>query len=143
MWHNALIRWLLRSPFHRFLSGSFTVIVYTGRKSGRTYKVPVNYLRLANGELLTTSFRRRVWWRNLRGGAPVRLWLGGREVPAEGEVVEDSDQVAEGYREYFQAAPGQARFFNVSLDGQGQPDPEDLAALARERVMVRVRLASG
>jgi hypothetical protein len=76
---NPVLRTILRSPAHRLLSGSLALITVTGRRSGRTYTIPVGYEQ--EGERVTVTVgwpERKRWWRNLRGeGAPVQLMLGG------------------------------------------------------------------
>lgn len=42
---NPVVTWLLRSSLHGILSGSTLLITVTGRKSGRIYTIPVNYVR--------------------------------------------------------------------------------------------------
>jgi deazaflavin-dependent oxidoreductase (nitroreductase family) len=139
MQSNDFIKFILRSPLHGLLSGGMLLITVTGRKTGRITTLPVQYLRQGN-ELWITSTRERVWWRNLRGGAEVTLYLRGQEVKGQGEVIEEEPAVANGFRQYFQKAPRSARFFSVKLDPQGNPGTEDIARLSHERVMVRVVL---
>lgn len=84
---DPFIKAILRSPLHGLLSRDILLITYTGRRSGKSFVTPVNYIR--TGDLLrVVSFQQRRWWRNLRGGAPVNLWLAGKEVTAWAEVVE-------------------------------------------------------
>ena len=54
---NPLMRLLLRSPFHRLLSKQFMLLSVTGRKSGRTYTVPV--VRHQSGGTIVVYDRRR------------------------------------------------------------------------------------
>jgi hypothetical protein len=42
---NALVLAILRSRFHRLLSGLALELRYTGRRSGREYVLPVQYAR--------------------------------------------------------------------------------------------------
>jgi hypothetical protein len=77
---NQLIRMLLLSPVHRVISGQLALISVTGRRTGRQHTFPVGYKRV--GEQVTIRVglpERKVWWRNLRDGAPVRLRLAGQE----------------------------------------------------------------
>ena len=74
---NPVTRVLLRSPLHRVLSKSTALVTYTGRRSGATRTVPVNYLRVGDDWLVVTSLRRRQWWRSLQSGAPVGVRLAG------------------------------------------------------------------
>ncbi|HKP88609.1 MAG TPA: nitroreductase/quinone reductase family protein [Thermoleophilaceae bacterium] len=75
---NRAVRGILRSPLHGLLSRRLALIAVTGRRSGRVYTIPVGYSR--DGDLVTIGVGwpdRKVWWRNLRDGAPVRIRLRG------------------------------------------------------------------
>lgn len=140
MWYNPLMIWLLRSPLHGVISKSFMLVTYTGRKSGRVYTIPVNYVQ--NGPVLTvTSYRQRTWWRNLRDGVPLSVRLGGREFQATGEVIEDDEGVVAALTAYLQNTPGSAKYFQVELDAAGRPEAADIVRAARDRVMIRIQLA--
>ncbi|MFN2196792.1 MAG: nitroreductase/quinone reductase family protein [Anaerolineales bacterium] len=135
MWFNPLVKWLLRSPLHFFLSKNTMLMTYTGRKTGRQYTTPMNYLQVGDA-YYTISSRDRTWWRNLRGGAAVTLLLQGHDVPAQAEAVEDPARLANLLQTYFAQAPQLARYLDVQLNAAGQPEPGDLARLADERVLV-------
>lgn len=140
MWYNTVMAWLLRSPLHGLISGSVVLVTVTGRKSGKTYTLPVNYVR--EGDVLhTTSYRSRTWWRNLRGGQPAALVLQGREVSAVGEVAETQEDVETALATLLRLAPQSRRFLKVSVDpATGAPNPAELARAAQDRVVVRWRL---
>jgi len=143
MWFNSIITWLLRSPFHSFASKSMMLISFTGRKSGNQYSIPVNYHLVSDeqGEyLITTSFRQRTWWRNLRGGGPVIVRLKGRDLPATSEVIDDDQGVANLLLSYLKREPRLARYMGVHMDTDGQPNIEEVAQAAKPRVMVKTRL---
>jgi deazaflavin-dependent oxidoreductase (nitroreductase family) len=76
---NPAMKWLLRSPLHGFASARFLLIEVTGRKSGKVYVTPVMYAQQGDTLCITTSVN-YTWWRNLRGGAAVQVWLRGRRV---------------------------------------------------------------
>ena len=140
MWFNPITTWIMRSPLHGFVSKNMMLITYTGRKSGKQYTTPVNYLEIAkNGStfLYTTSYRERVWWRNLRGGAEVTLRLQGRDLPARADVVEELEQVAQELGAYLHQAPNLGRYLDVSMDEGGTPDIEDLHRAAEKMVVVK------
>jgi hypothetical protein len=42
---NGFMRAILRSPLHGLVSNNVILITFTGRKSGNTYTMPVNYVR--------------------------------------------------------------------------------------------------
>ena len=143
MWYNSIIKWLLKSPLHCTVSKNMMLITYTGRKSGREYTTPVNYFpaRDQAGEYLaTTSTSERVWWRSLRGGAPVRLRLRGQELPAQAVAIEEQDAVAQGMLEYLSESPGMAKYYQVALDENGQPDREDIGRNTPGKVLIKTRL---
>ncbi|MEW5868555.1 MAG: nitroreductase/quinone reductase family protein [Chloroflexota bacterium] len=78
---NAIMFPLLRSRLHFLASHGLMLITVTGRKTGKLYTTPVAYRR--EGErLVFFSGRGLAWIKNLQGGAPVRLVLKGKEVPA-------------------------------------------------------------
>lgn len=134
---NGLMSGLLRSPLHSLMSSSMLLIGVTGRKTGKQYVTPVNYLPDGDA-LLIVSMRSRTWWRNARSGA-VTLRLRGADVPGQTQVIEDEAGVAAQLAACLQRAPKLARYFGVRLDPRGQPATEDIARAARERVVIRVR----
>ncbi len=77
---NQLVRLLVSSPLHPLVSRRVTLITVTGRRSGKEHTLPVEYK--LEGDRLTIPVmwpERKLWWRNLRGGAPVKLRLRGTE----------------------------------------------------------------
>jgi hypothetical protein len=60
----------------------FTTVTYTGRRSGRTFSIPVGYRRDGDTVTITVMFPdAKTWWRNFLGqGGPLTLDLdGGRD----------------------------------------------------------------
>jgi deazaflavin-dependent oxidoreductase (nitroreductase family) len=136
---NSFMTFMLRSPLHGIMSGSTMLITVTGRKSGRPITTPVNYYQEGN-TLWVISNRERTWWRNLKGGASLKLRLRGQEVNGFGEVLLDEPAVAVQIGEYVRHLPISARSLGVHMQ-EGQPDPADLRRLAQERVVIRIKLA--
>lgn len=134
---NPIIALLLRSPLHGFLSRSTMLVTVTGRKSGKSYTTPVNYVRQGN-TLYTLSLRERSWWRNLRGGARVTLVLRGKEIRGKGTVIETNGGVAEALSAYLQLAPQYARYLRIQTDEQGHPATQDINDQAQSRVVVQI-----
>ncbi|MCK5634779.1 MAG: nitroreductase family deazaflavin-dependent oxidoreductase [Anaerolineales bacterium] len=141
---NTIVIWLLKSPFHGLMSGNTVLIGYDGRKTGKHYIVPVNYVRTAGEDgdrLLITSERGRTWWRNLRGGSLVDVQLQGMHLTATARSQEEIQEVEDGLMIYFTHAPGSTRYFNVGIDDGGGPKMEDIARAAQERVIIYVDIA--
>ncbi len=76
--YNPLVTFILRSPLHKLMSKSVVLVQVTGCKSGRQYTIPANYAR-ENGSLTLITSRQHNWWRNLKGGAPVKVRVAGEE----------------------------------------------------------------
>ncbi len=140
MWFNPIMKWILRSPIHGLISKSVMLVTFAGRKSGKVYSVPVNYVRDGD-QYLTVSYRQRNWWRNLRGGIPITIRMQGRDLKAVADVAEEAIPVAENLSALFHRAPQLARYLAVKLAPDGQPDPEDVARAASGRVVIHARLA--
>jgi deazaflavin-dependent oxidoreductase (nitroreductase family) len=137
MWYNPIIAWILRSPLHGLLGGSLMVVTYKGRRSGKVYHTPVSCVR--DGDtFLVASFRKRTWWRNLRGGVPVGIRVRGRDWTTACQVLEDGEGVAAHLMTYLREVPQYAQAFDVALDADGQPDAGDVARAAQTRVMIRI-----
>lgn len=91
---NPFMKWLLRSPLHMLVSGSFLLITFSGRKSGRIYTTPVQYNQ--NGDTLTIiTSAGYIWWKNLRDGAAASVVLRGKKRNVTAHVHEDIDIVRE------------------------------------------------
>ncbi|MFW5692246.1 MAG: nitroreductase/quinone reductase family protein [Chloroflexota bacterium] len=85
---NRVLKPLLRSPLHFFASQGVMLITFTGKKSGKVYITPVQYRQ--DGEVVSFFTRRdRIWWKNLRGGAPVTLRLRGHDRHGQAIPLED------------------------------------------------------
>jgi F420H(2)-dependent quinone reductase len=92
---NRVVALLLRSPLHPLVSRQLALITVTGRRSGRQHTLPVGYKQ--SDERLTIPVlwpQRKLWWRNLRDGAPVRLRLRGADRGGQAHAsVDDSGAV--------------------------------------------------
>ena len=92
---NAAVAWLVRTPFHPLLLGSVIVVRCVGRRTGRTYHVPV-MCRPSGGEALhVLTSARGLWWRNIASGAPATVYYRGREREARIDVVRGVDDPSE------------------------------------------------
>jgi len=79
---NAPIVALAASPrLGKMLRRNITLISYTGRRSGRTFSIPVAYRRRGDEiEIVPNMPDAKTWWRNFLGdGAPMSLTLDGIE----------------------------------------------------------------
>ena len=134
--YNPIVVAILRSPLHGLMSNSVMLLTYRGRRSGRAFTTPISYVR--DGEdLLAVASRDHAWWRNLRGGAPVRVRLRGRELRGTGRLLEGRAG-EEGLLRVLRAVPAYRKHWGVQLNGNGRPtDPDAIARIARENAPVR------
>ncbi len=138
MWFNPIMIKLLRSPFHAFISKDMMLITFTGRKSGKSFTTPTNYVRDGD-DVFVISYRHRTWWKNLRNGAPVTMRLAGKDCAGIGQVFEDDRSVTDNLLAYLEQVPQVAKYLQVRLDADGLPEPEDVARAARDKVVVRIQ----
>ncbi len=123
---NAVPAAVLASPAHRLLSRRYALLEFTGRRSGRTYRTPVAYLRDGSRVVLSTD---SPWWRNLPDRPAVRLRLAGRGVTGLARVVTEDREAADLLVALVQAVPGYARPAGLSSRGGAVSDDELLRAV--------------
>ncbi len=130
---------IIKSPFHGIMSSKYAIIEFSGRKTGRTYKTPVAYVRDGDRLLMSTD---SPWYRNLSGGAQVRLRLRGHMVTGTADTVTDPDQSAAILRRLVDAIPSYARPAGLAREEGHVSDGEISRAVAEGRVSIEVKLAA-
>jgi hypothetical protein len=124
---NPVVRRLAKSPVHDLLGDGIVLIHFRGQRTGRALSTPANAV-IAGDVLTLTSLRRRAWWRNLRGGAPVVVTIGGRERAGWGEVLDAGrDGIA-------------AVLVALYESGGHRIDTERALEMAEGRVKIQIRL---
>ena len=115
---NPVVRLVLRSPAHRLLDRSLMLLTYTGRRSGRTFTIPVLYARVEGGVLaLAATPQAKQWWRTFRSGAaPVTLRIAGTVVQAQGRLLA-AEEARHGLRIYLDRFPRAARTLGAEATG--------------------------
>ena len=139
MWFNRIIVPLLKSPLHGIMSKNAMLITFCGRKSGKTYTIPVNYVAFER-YVLSTSRKDRTWWCNLRDGQQVTLRVAGKKIQAKSLVLEDVDAVRDNLNAIVRKNSMYARFFNIGWDEKGKPQMSDISNAAKDMVVVRFNL---
>jgi hypothetical protein len=141
---NPFVRLILRSRFHALLSQSLLLITIRGRQSERAYTFPVQYVRTgATVTLVVGEPEQKQWWRNLRGGAPVQLLLGGQTLAGEAEVwmgEQEPARVICALVPYLERFPALARLHHLYPTASGGFHLDELQAVAKTLVMVHVQL---
>jgi deazaflavin-dependent oxidoreductase (nitroreductase family) len=136
---NTFVEFFLRTPLQA-LMGDTMLITVTGRKTGKLYTTPVGFYRDCDHLWVMTS-RDRTWWRNVYGGAKVKLLLHGHEEEGLAEPLLDEDAVAMHIGDYIRHIPMSAKSLGVRVEN-GVLNAEDVKRLARERLFVRIELCN-
>lgn len=141
---NPVVRRLLHGRLGRRMGAHVGLIRYRGRRSGRTYELPVQYVR-ENGRVWIRPGmpQHKTWWRNLRGGAEVDVTMAGRSFHGWAVALDardDPEGTAAGVAAY---QAGRARSHQARLVRRGG-NTELAIGTPRHRsetVVVRVDLA--
>lgn len=121
---NTVVRALLRTPgLARIIGAKLVTLYVVGRKSQRRYAIPVAYLADGGDLLIGTPF---AWGKNLRTGSPITLRLKGRLRTADVDVATAEPEVVAGYALMARSNPTFAKFNDIRLGDDGEPDPDDL-----------------
>ncbi|MCK6583361.1 MAG: nitroreductase/quinone reductase family protein [Anaerolineales bacterium] len=136
---NDFMSWVLRSPFHKLLSGGMMLITVTGRKTGRKFTTPVGFYE-KDDHLWVLTTRNRTWWKNLQDGAEVELFLRHNQVFAYAEPELDQRSVEVRLVEYLGYVPRAAKPLGIRIQDR-TPYPEDISRVARERLFVKFKLS--
>ncbi len=128
---NPFVRLLLSSPLHGLVDRAVLVLHVTGRKTGRRYDIPVNYVDIDGRLSVVTSAR---WRLNLRGGAYVEVTLRGRRHLMRAMLEEDPAAVAVAYQEVISRLGWlkASRHLGIAGPDGHQPTVLELKAAARE-----------
>jgi hypothetical protein len=121
---NHLVRGLLRVPLVcRVMGTRLITILVVGRTTGRTFAVPVAYMRHGDVLLVGTQFS---WIRNLQTGVPVQIRLLGKLRFADVQILTDEPDVVGHFAIMARDNHQFARFNQITLDESGEPRSDDL-----------------
>lgn len=118
---NSVVSALLRSPFHRLLSGSTDLIRYTGRRSGREFTTPTQYARCGEEVIILVARpETKTWWRNFTTDRDIDVLMQGRCVPMTARAVVGADEpetIAPLLQAYLVRFPRAARVLGDETNG--------------------------
>jgi hypothetical protein len=122
---NVVMRPLLASPLGRRINGVM-LLEFSGRRSGRTLRVPVNF-HLVDG--VPMAFTDAAWRFNFDGGAPVRVTHRGRVYETRGSLVPMSPEaMGEAVRKSLDTG-GSAQRMGIKTARGHRPTAAELAEL--------------
>jgi F420H(2)-dependent quinone reductase len=125
---NVPMRRVLGLPIATPLGGRLMLAFLTGRKTGRSYRVPLSYVR--DGTTLLTPGGGK-WKLNLVEGRPERIRLRGRDVHARPELVSDIDEIERLLAVMTKVNPRVAMFVGIRKRADGRLDRTKLEAAVR------------
>jgi deazaflavin-dependent oxidoreductase (nitroreductase family) len=138
-WVNRIMIRLLRSPLSRLVDGGVMLLTVTGRRTGRSYTLPVQYVW--DGQVLWVyagGSEAKSWWRNLVGGADVEVLLRRRVHSATAVAYAHADApelVADGLGRYVDRFPASSKRLGI-----GSGDRFAFEQAAAHTVIVRIEL---
>ena len=137
---NPPVRSLLRSPFHGLMSKNTLLLEFTGRKSGRALSTPISYY-ISNQTAHCFTSRSYGWWWNLTTGRKVRLTIQGSKWQSTPIVeITDHELMQAQLDAFLHAVPRDAPHADVSLNKNGNPDPDDIRRVVSGMVYLQLPL---
>ncbi len=135
---NKIMVLLLRSPLHGLVSRHILLFTFRGRKSGKTFAIPLGYMRQGDRITLFTDHN---WWKNLRGGVPVTLRIQGKTYQGSATALpEDKELTVSELQAFVKNAPMSARAYDIQMDAKGQPDLASVQSAAQRFTLIHVQL---
>jgi len=128
---NPLVRLVLDSLLHQVLDSRVLILHVPGRKTGRSYDVPVRYLNTGGKFIIVTADRWRV---NLRGRTEIDVTLHRRRRPMHVVLDEDPASAAVGFHAVITRIGWKKaqRQLGISLPDGRAPTVLELASAARQ-----------
>ena len=137
---NPIISAILQSPLHWTISNQLMLIMFLGRVSGRRIMTPVAYRR--EGDTLKVLVH-RPWWKNLRDGATVTVWLQGRGLVGRSNATQDPELMLPWLRQMIEEKrriKKVRRLGMTRLDPNRSPTDAELLHAMRGVALVSIRL---
>jgi hypothetical protein len=137
---NPLVVFILRSPLHFIASKNLIFITFQGRKSKKTFNIPVSYHREGN-DLIALTLKQNLWWKNLRMLNRTQITLLGKKIDVGITIVDQDTQfIKEKMRELIIEKPIDAYFAKVKLDNNKLPVEEDLVEASQKHIVLKFTL---
>ncbi|MEY2972375.1 MAG: hypothetical protein RI886_152 [Pseudomonadota bacterium] len=137
---NPLVVLLLRSPLHFLASKNLIFISFKGRKTKRSFNIPVSYHQDGN-ELIALTLKKNLWWKNLKNLESTMIRLRGKSLTVRLSIVEnDVELIKQKMRELIIEKPIDAFFAKVKLDQDKMPIESSLVEAANKHIVLKFNL---
>ena len=134
---NPFVALLARSPLHFIISHQVLVIQFKGKRSGKSYLVPVSYHE-HDSSYTSVTLRSNIWWRNLKGLSHTKIWLQGKLTDVKIDLEFNNDQIVEStLRDLVTNNKVDAYFAKIKLNKDGSPDLDDLSNAAKLHTVLK------
>ena len=134
---NPFVALLARSPLHFIISNQVLVIQFKGRRSGKSYLVPVSYHEHESSYTCVT-LRSNIWWRNLKDISHTQIWLQGKLTDVQIDLEFNNDQIVENtLRDLVTNNKVDAYFAKIKLNKNGSPDLDDLSNASKLHTVLK------
>lgn len=139
---NPFVVSILRSPLHFLASKNLIFITFQGRKSKKTFNIPVSYHREGN-DLIALTLKKNLWWKNLKMLNNIQITLSGKKTNVGLTIVDQDTQfIKEKMRELIIEKPIDAYFAKVKLDKNKHPLEDDLIEASKKHIVLKFTLKS-
>ena len=129
---NPLLALMLLSPAGRLIRAPVIVLGFTGKRTGRRYRIPVGWHDVGEGKGVFTSAQ---WRLNFRGSASTTVRSGGRTLHRMGVLVEDPQAVSLGLQHAIDSG-STPRMLGLYVPEGHRLTPSDMEMLGR--AMIRI-----
>ena len=134
---NPFVALLARSPLHFIISHQVLVIQFKGRRSGKSYLVPVSYHEHGSSYTCVT-LRSNIWWRNLKDISHTQIWFKGKLMNVKIDLEFNNDQIVEStLSNLVTGNKVDAYFAKIKLNKDGSPDTDDLLQAAKLHTVLK------
>ncbi len=133
---NPMLLAVLRSKLHGLAGKNLMLLTVTGRKSGRSYTMPVTRHEQPDGSLVVSGAGG--WRHNLRAGSDVLVTLDGRERVAQVRVEEDPTKATEVFKRLLEHAGTKA--VGVKVNVKHAPTVDEIRPVMAQRVIAYLTL---
>ena len=115
-WANSLMKWALTTPGIQAVVGQgVALLTFTGRKTGKTYTIPVSYHREDDTVTVITK-RIRHWWHNFETSLEVELRLAGHVFTGKAEAQTGDEEVLGFMVGYLEKRPIDAKAYGLARE---------------------------
>jgi hypothetical protein len=136
---NSMMKWMLTTPGIQAMVGQgVALLTFTGRKTAKTYTIPVSYHREDNTVTVITK-RARHWWRNFENTDAVELRLAGRNYMGKAEAKTGEEDALQFMVDYLQKRPIDAKAYGLARD---EITREKVAGILPHIVLIRIAIST-